>query len=94
MRRALSTGRIKLLRKTWPTKYGSLAKRLLQLENKRFSEGFSKEQLKEKISDELADMLAEIVFIADKLDIDLDLAAKKMFGSDRRKIESRSTRQS
>jgi NTP pyrophosphatase (non-canonical NTP hydrolase) len=70
--------------------YGSLAKRLLQLENKRFPEGLSKEQLKEKIADELADILAEVVFIAAKLDIDLETAASKMFESDRTKIKSRS----
>jgi NTP pyrophosphatase (non-canonical NTP hydrolase) len=72
--------------------YGSLAKRLLQLEGKRFPEGLSKEQLKEKIADELVDMLAEVVFIADRLDIDLEQAASKMFESDRKKIEERSSK--
>jgi len=69
---------------------GSLAKRILQLDGERYTEGLSKEEIKAKISDELADILAEALFISHELGMDMEQAWERMLASDAKKIEERS----
>ncbi len=72
-----------------PYQVWSLAKRLMQLEGKRWKDNLSDDELKSSISDELADIFAEVLFIAHELNIDLDQAFTKMMESDKQKITSR-----
>lgn len=69
---------------------GSLTKAVLQLQNYRYSEGKTPEELKKKIADELADILAEVLIIADDLHIDVYEAWENMKQSDHKKINERS----
>ncbi len=69
---------------------GSLSKVLLQLENFRYREGLSPQELRAKAADELADIFAEVLFIAHGMGISLAEAWDAMLLSDRKKITERS----
>jgi len=69
---------------------GSLTKRILQLQNKRYDDKLTKDEIKEHIADELADIVAECLFIANGLDIDMGKAYNNMLESDKKKISERS----
>ena len=68
---------------------GSLAKRIGQLNNTRYRDNLSEEQIKKYIADELADILAETLFIANDLNIDMHQAWDAMLASDKKKINGR-----
>lgn len=68
----------------------SFAKLVLQLQNFRYREWLSEDEIKKKMADELADILAEVIFVADGYQIDLPQAWQDMLVSDRKKISERS----
>ncbi len=75
--------------KDLPYQVGSIAKIMQQLTKERWAEGKSKKQLKAELSDELADVIACTLFIAAKLEIDVNNAWQNMLDSDKRKISKR-----
>ncbi len=68
---------------------GKLTKGILQLKEYRYAEGLTREQIKNNIADECADILTEVLFVAHKLDIDIEKAFEAMLESDKRKISER-----
>jgi len=70
---------------------GSLAKVVMQMQNLRYRDGLSDEELKKKAGDELADILAEVLIIANDLGIDMNQAWNNMIQSDQNKISERSS---
>lgn len=69
---------------------GSLNKGIMQLDNDRFRNNLSDNQIKETIGDELVDIMTLVTFIAHELDIDLEQARSQMVKSDQKKITNRS----
>lgn len=70
---------------------GKLTKGILQLKGYRYHEQLNEEQIKHNIADECADTLAEILFIAYKLDINIEAAFEAMLESDKKKISERTS---
>jgi NTP pyrophosphatase (non-canonical NTP hydrolase) len=72
-----------------PYQVGSLSKVILQIAGKRYSEGKTKKQLDWQLRNELADILAEVLYIAHKLNIDMNKAILEMVDDDDSKVKSR-----
>lgn len=72
-----------------PYQTGSLSKVILQMKNKRYAHGKTKEQLDWQFKNELADIFAEVLFIAGELNIDMTEAILEMVDDDNSKIKAR-----
>jgi NTP pyrophosphatase (non-canonical NTP hydrolase) len=68
---------------------GCVSKVLMQLENTRWADGKSKEDLMAQLRNELADVITDALYIANEQGCDMDLAMQEMFADDDKKAAER-----